>query len=717
MNDKKISKISIDRYSVTDNTDNTDNTDKAKKLSVLSVLRDKKVFDTLFGENLFEQILKIFAVSNESFTYDKIAEKLDRTPDNIKQAMNRKKEYFSHYLLKNKKRVSRLSRIAIDEINSRISQKNAEIEQKKLSKQKLEEQEELRKNFEENVLRFLQETNPKRKNQALIIDFDVLVEHDYKLADEFLNNPTRFIDFLRNYFDNKLSISIINLPKGIILNIEDIRKEHLDKVICVEGRIASIGSVRPLATSISYECPNCGTLIKIQQNYRIGTIKEPNRCSCGSRGGFRIISVTEKNASYLQLEDLHEKTDNPHSQRIKSIIFDNLCDKEKISDFVPGNEVRCVGVLKRVPIKVAGKISTLFDWIFEIISSELIEKEIDVTQFTDENLDRINELSSKIDRNGISELLPSFAPDIHGYDEIKSALILQLCNKRNNKKNKSVRNKSNILLIGDPGVAKSVLCDFAISITTGSRKAVGGGSSAVGITASVQKEEDSLGGYRVEPGAMILAKDLLFIDELNNLSEEDKPKLQEGMSEQTISINKANLHVQMKVTCGILSASNPLHGHFIEDGKTTIQEQFNIPSPILNRFDSIFVLRDEVNEINDKLIAERMIQRQRGLLKPDYEKEFLKKFFVYIKNQEEPKINDSITKKFQKIYSKARKNFSSGVKINARFLESLTRMAISSAKLRLDKEIKEKDIILALKILSKSQYLINETIYLESNKQ
>ena len=31
----------------------------------------------------------------------------------------------------------------------------------------------------------------------------------------------------------------------------------------------------------------------------------------------------------------------------------------------------------------------------------------------------------------------------------------------------------------------------------GARKAVGGGSSAVGITASVIKEEESMGGYRL----------------------------------------------------------------------------------------------------------------------------------------------------------------------------------------------------------------------------
>ena len=343
------------------------------------------------------------------------------------------------------------------------------------------------------------------------------------------------------------------------------------------------------------------------------------------------------------------------------------------------------------------------------MSAELIDKDIEVENLSDKDVLNINKLSSKIDKNGIFELTNSFAPDIYGYDEIKGAMALQLCNKRNNKMKMAVRNKSNILLIGDPGVAKSVLGDFAISVSSGSRKAVGWGSSAVGLTASVVKEEDSLGGYRVEPGAMILAKDLLFIDEINNLSEEDKPKLQEGMNEQTISINKANLHVQMKVTSGIIAAANPIHGHFKLDSKLSFQEQFNMPTPILNRFDSIFVVQDNVDIKSDEKIAEKMIKRHRGILKQDYEKNFLRKFFAFIKNLEEPIISEEIQRLFKEIYAKVRQT-SLGTNINPRFLESLTRMAVASAKLRQSKSIEKKDISIALKILSVSQYKINELL-------
>jgi DNA replicative helicase MCM subunit Mcm2 (Cdc46/Mcm family) len=129
------------------------------------------------------------------------------------------------------------------------------------------------------------------------------------------------------------------------------------------------------------------------------------------------------------------------------------------------------------------------------------------------------------------------------------------------------------------------------------------------------------------------------------------------------------------------------------------------------------VIKDEVNEDIDKAIAEKMLKRHSGNLKPKYDVNFLKKFFAYIRNLDEPKLDKNSNKLLKEAYFKARKIYSSGVKINPRFLESLTRMSISSAKLRQGKKVEIKDIKTALKILSKSQYKINEELIIENKKQ
>jgi len=164
----------------------------------------------------------------------------------------------------------------------------------------------------------------------------------------------------------------------------------------------------------------------------------------------------------------------------------------------------------------------------------------------------------------------------------------------------------------------------------------------------------------------------------------------------------------MKVTCGMIAVANPKSGHFIDDFNKPLSEQFNIPTPILNRFDSVFVVRDVVNTESDMKIAEKMIKRHRGELNPEYNKEFLKKFFVYIKNFKEPDLGEESQDRLKEIYADVRKLKNTGVKINPRFLESLTRMSISVAKLRQSNLIEKKDVDVALSILSKSQYDLNK---------
>ena len=695
-----------------DTVDTIDTIDTKPIVSIVSYI--KRFIPVLFNDTPLEQIIKAIVLSKRPLYIGEIALKTGKSEANVRNIISRNKVYFKTIPVKGKKSVIQLLQLALDELRLRVDHLIELEAQKKKAEDELKLVEIKSQSFIQEVKNYIMQHKLKRKDGFLIIDFNDISEYSPTLADLILDEPTKFLKQLREHYPPDLDFRLIHLPDKYKIHIEEIRKHNLNKLLVLEGRVTSLGEVKPVISEVTYECPSCGTLVKMKQNYRIGLLEEPKQCSCGRNGGFKINAREEINACFVQIEDLQENTDNPHSRRIKGVLFHNLCDPEIINMFTPGNEVKCVGILKEVPV-MKGRTRTVFiNWILELMNVELIEKEIEIEKFGEEELAMIKELSTKIDENGLEHLYESFAPEVHGYEEIKGAMILQLANRRNNPKTQAVRNKSNILMIGEPGVAKSVLGDFALKVSSGGRKAVGGGSSAVGITASVIKEEDSLGGYRVEPGAMILAKDVLFIDELNNLQDEDKPKLQEGMNEQRVSINKANLHVQMKVTCGIIAAANPIYGHFKLDDKLSIQDQFNIPTPILNRFDSIFVINDVINEENDKKIAKKMIHRQVGTLKCNYDIPFLKKFFAYIKHFPEPAIGHDTQRIFQEVYSRARISYNPGVKINPRFLESLTRMSISSAKIRQGNEVEMKDIVNAIKILAKTQYKVKENLLIET---
>lgn len=600
----------------------------------------------------------------------------------------------------------KLSPIAIEEVEKRLiglkKIKESIANEKKNINKKQEESEKLK----EDINKTLDEMKPIIEGNIITIDFKELLLYNQDLANKLLDNPIEAIEDIKLYYSELgiLYVRFINLPKIQKRTAEGIRCGDIDRLLKIEGRCVSLSSVRPVITNAKFECPSCGTIISVLQIEK--KFKEPSRCSCGRRGGFKIIAKDLQDSSNIILEDLQENTENPNTQRINARIQNWLVNKEHIGVFNLGDEVKITGILRTVESFDRGVPTINLGYLFEILDAEKKEEEIVIENFTEEDIDKIKEISKTIDEEGMFEISKSFSPDIYGYKHIKNAIMLQACNKRNNPKKSSTRNKQNILLIGDPGIAKSVLCKYAMSITPGSRKAAGGGSSAVGITASVVKEEESMGGYRIEAGALPLAKELLFLDEMNNLTEDDKPKLQEAMSEQMISINKANLHVNLKVTAGVLATANPERGHFIEG--MPYNKQFNIPSPILNRFDVIFIMKDIPNKERDEAIANIMIKRKRGEIKPKYSVDDLRKFFAYVRNSNDPEISDEIAKKLKEIYSDSRKHRNVDVIINPRFMEALNRMIEASAKMRLSNQVEEKDIERALDILSHSHFKANE---------
>ena len=711
---KGIDKDSVDLVvtDVTNDTHDTLVTNEEIKECVTIVTRNTHLLTQVFEDSNLDEILKILVYSKQAITFGELALKTGKSEASVKNTISRNKEYFGSIKPKGRKSYVYLLRFGLDVLRLRIDKIKAKEEQKKQEEQEKEknisEKEEVLisiKNFLEfHKKKVLQEI--KGGKSSVKIDFIDLTEFSVELSNLLIEDPEETIRLMEIALEetglvNNVRVRIKNIPKSHSINIEDFRSKNINELIFVEGRIISVSDVRPQVVNARFECPSCGSILSVLQLEK--KFREPNRCSCGRRGGFKLISEDMVDTARIILEDLQEKTDNPHSSRLNCFLKEDLLNGENIKILSPGNEVKVIGVLKKVPVPIrSGGLSTRFDLAFEVNNIELCESEVDIKNFTEEEVESIISLSMKIDEKGLKEINSSFAPHVFGYDEIKSALVLQLCSKKNETNNDKPRNKPNILLVGDPGTAKSELGKFSIKITPGSRIATGGGSSAVGITASVIREEGE--GYRVEPGAMVIAKELLFLDELNNLTDEDKPKLQEGMSEQKITINKANVHMTLKVTAGILAAANPVSGTFrLEE---PLEKQYNLPAPIINRFDLIFSIRDQVSQEEDKSIAKRMINRDRGLIKTKYSEDLLKKFFVYVRNLEEPVIDNKMSERLQELYSQLRIYKRDNININPRIHEAVLRLLKSSAKIRMSKRVEEKDVERGIEILSKSYYQI-----------
>lgn len=97
--------------------------------------------------------------------------------------------------------------------------------------------------------------------------------------------------------------------------IEDLRGQHIGKIVSITAILKDYTKVLPRIIKAKFDCPSCGTVISVLQ---LGDwIKEPTRCSCGRKGGFKI---SDKDQVDFQILKIREEPEKISSDRIKRTI-------------------------------------------------------------------------------------------------------------------------------------------------------------------------------------------------------------------------------------------------------------------------------------------------------------------------------------------------------------------------------------------------------------
>ncbi|MBD3361929.1 AAA domain-containing protein [Candidatus Woesearchaeota archaeon] len=572
--------------------------------------------------------------------------------------------------------------------------------------------------LEKNYLAELSE-QVRKHNKFLLVQFAKLSKFDPDLADYLLETPEEFFkaaEIAIEQFDmpgdtKEFIIRFVDLPDSCRILIRNIRSKDLNKLLFVEGVVRNKTDVRPKVTAARFECPSCGNTLSVLQLDK--KFKEPSRCSCGRKGKFRLLSKELMDAQGLILEEIPEQIEGgAQPKRLNVFLKNDLVSPLSERRTNPGARIVVAGIVKEVPkFTHSGVQSTDFDIMLESNSVVSVDEDFSDIKITEEEMKKIKDLAK--DRNLIKKLVSSAAPSIYGHEKIKEALLLQLVSGVRKVRDDGIvtRGDMHILLIGDPGAAKSQLLKRMSLVAPKSKYVTGKGASGAGLSAAVVKDE-FLGGWSLEAGALVLAnKGICMVDELDKMTKEDAWAMHEALEQQSISISKANIQATLRCETSVLAAANPKFGRF--DPFDTVANQINLPSTLINRFDLIFAIKDLPNkDIDEKMAVFILSMHQTNKTSPEMDTLLLKKYLSYVRLSFNPKLTDSAVEVLKEYYIKMRSSApDKGVKsvpISARQLEGLVRLSEAYAKLRLADKVSKKDAQNAVELLD---YCLKQIAY------
>ena len=389
------------------------------------------------------------------------------------------------------------------------------------------------------------------------------------------------------------------LPGDTRIPLREIGSSDIDKLRSVDVIVTKISEIKPRIHRAVFRCESCGVEIEVdQENER--ELKEPLKCPDGDGCGlpkaqtrFDLILISSRmvNNQWIEIQEQPEYVPSGAQPRRGMVLIEG----DQVNKHLPGERITA-NVIPVVRSEVRNRKKTpMFDVIFHLISSEHESTPFTEISIDEEDSERILEVSKRDDLMSLIQhsIAPSiFATGILGH--VKRSLALQLfggVSRRLNDKTRS-RGDIHILLMGDPGVAKSQLLSFISELSPRGRFATGGGVSGAGLTAAAVRDAFGDGRFALEAGVLPLSdRGLAAIDEFDKISTDDRRMMHPAMEQQQVHVAKGGITATLHSRCAILAAANPEDGRFSKRGPNqSVMRSFNetgLPAPLASRFDII----------------------------------------------------------------------------------------------------------------------------------
>lgn len=419
---------------------------------------------------------------------------------------------------------------------------------------------------------------------SLRINLNDLKNFDRTLWDVIKNEPRGYIDLFEEATtfiadevtrprpiedEDIVGMQVILSDDSVPISIRQVKADKVAKLITVPGIIVNCSTVRTKAREVTLQCKSCGYVMpNVQIPAGLDGYQMPKSCpnkenqtkaeNC-PQDPFMILPDKSKHVDFQTMK-LQESPDSvPQGEMPRHITM--FAERDLVDVVAPGQKVNIIGIFcikrqakaftsARSKQVMRGKAGIGIRQAYIRVLG--IEKTEESTRGTSalhdlkpEEEQYFRELSARDDINML--LKNSIAPGIFGSDDIKHSIVALLLggSRKRMPDGLTRRGDINVLLLGDPGTAKSQLLKFVEQVAPVCVYTSGKGSSAAGLTASVMKGADRR--FTVEAGAMVLADGgTVCIDEFDKMRQDDRVAIHEAMEQQTISIAKAGITTTLR---------------------------------------------------------------------------------------------------------------------------------------------------------------------------
>ncbi|KAG4432811.1 minichromosome maintenance protein 5 [Cadophora sp. M221] len=570
------------------------------------------------------------------------------------------------------------------------------------------------------------------------VDVGHLISFNEELAHRLVTEPAEIIPLFEAALKKCThrivypSTKEISLPEHQLLlhsSAGDISIRNLDaltisRLVRVPGIVIGASVLSSKATALNIQCRNCHQVKVLPVAGGFAGVSLPRYCDRVKAPGDDACPmdpyiVVHESSQFVdqQIIKLQEAPDQvPVGELPRHVLIST--DRYLTNRVVPGSRCMITGIFSIYQNKQSKGSSTTSAVAIRTpyLRAVGIHSDVDHTAkgngiFSEEEEQEFLEMSRRPDLYTV--FANCIAPSIYGNQDIKKAIACLLLggSKKILPDGMKLRGDINVLLLGDPGTAKSQLLKFVEKAAPIAIYTSGKGSSAAGLTASVQRDHTTREFY-LEGGAMVLADGgVVCIDEFDKMRDEDRVAIHEAMEQQTISIAKAGITTILNARTSVLAAANPIFGRY--DDLKTPGENIDFQTTILSRFDMIFIVKDDHDRNRDIKIAKHVMGINMGgrgveeQAEAEISVDKMKRYVSYCKSRCAPRLSPEAAEKLSSHFVSIRKqvhaaeleaNARSSIPITVRQLEAIIRITESLAKLSLSPIATEQHVDEAIRL-------------------